>query len=171
MNGLPRRVMNGLPRGLAYLRNVYFSRCCEQGWREYTRWDDGEWVRADPGKKTDGPHYNAFIADPFLFHHQGTNWLFYETVGPEWVASGLKGKIGCFMERVHTYNEISVNGRRLSVFDCQWKTRHPLGVMIEKLTKYLMQGCIINKYFNRHICVAVNRGYAQQSVSSTNQET
>lgn len=87
--------VNGLFR---YMRNVYLSHCCEQGWRAYTRWDDGEWVRANPGKKTDGPHYNAFIADPFLFHHQGTNWLFYETVGPERVASGLKGKIGCFKE-------------------------------------------------------------------------
>jgi len=81
-----------------YLRNVYLSRCCEQGWRAYVRKGDGKWVRADPGKKTEGPHYDAFIADPFLFHHKGTNWLFYETVGPERVASGLKGKIGCFKE-------------------------------------------------------------------------
>ncbi len=37
----------------------------------------------------------------------------------------------------HTYNEICYNGRKLSVFDIQYKTRLPMGKMLQSLIKRL----------------------------------
>ena len=42
----------------------------------------------------DGPWNAGYCADPFLFRHNGENWLFYETLD----AKG-KGVLGCFRER------------------------------------------------------------------------
>ena len=52
--------------------------------------DGGRPIWVDPGKHD---WHRAFVADPFLFHYNSVNWLFYETVDFNW-----KGKIGCFKE-------------------------------------------------------------------------
>ena len=73
-----------------YLHDAWYAHGYEQGWRSYTQIDGGKLVWANPGKHE---WHRAFVADPFLFHYKGSNWLFYETVGADW-----KGKIGCFRE-------------------------------------------------------------------------
>ncbi len=82
--------ISGMFRLFRYLRNAWYAHAYEQGWRSYTQVDDGRLVWANPGKHD---WHKAFIADPFLFRYNDSNWLFYETVGADW-----KGKIGCFKE-------------------------------------------------------------------------
>ena len=64
----------------------------QDGWRSYTRYGDGEWQLA--GFKGKEPWRDRFCADPFLFRHDGANWLFYETV----LKGSRKGVIGCLKE-------------------------------------------------------------------------
>lgn len=60
-----------------------------ENWRSYTRMGDEKLIRA---KFPRGEKWHAdFCADPFLFHHEGNNYLFYETTDK----SG-KGMIGVF---------------------------------------------------------------------------
>ena len=77
-------------RLLARIRNVICSCFYELWWETYTQVNGGQLKWANPGCHE---WHRPFVADPFLFHHQGTNWLFYETVNDKWV-----GKIGCFKE-------------------------------------------------------------------------
>ena len=79
-------------RFLRYLRNGWYAYAYEQGWRSYVQRDGGTPMWADPGRQ--GHDWKrSFVADPFLFHYKGANWLFFETVGSDW-----KGKIGCLKE-------------------------------------------------------------------------
>lgn len=53
-----------------YLRNVYLSRCCEGGWRAYTRKGDGKWMRAEafgPERYMYGNPTDVFEYEKFLF--------------------------------------------------------------------------------------------------------
>lgn len=61
----------------------------ETGWDTYVRFGEGEWerVKFPHGEKW----HKRFMADPFLFYHQGAVWLFYETVD-----LNNKGILGCF---------------------------------------------------------------------------
>lgn len=96
---------------LTYFYDVYLARCCVQGWRAYTWVDGGEMTWVNPGKHD---WHRAFVADPFLFHWQGANWLFCETVGVDW-----KGKIACFKE---------VNGKWVNqgiVLENPWHMSYP----------------------------------------------
>lgn len=64
----------------------------QDGWRSYTRFDDGELQLAGFSMKESW--HDRFCADPFLFRYDGFNWLFYETV----TKGARKGVIGCFKE-------------------------------------------------------------------------
>ena len=59
-------------------------------YRTFVRLNGGE---AHPVEMGRGPWNSDYCADPFLFRHGGTNWLFYETLDK----SG-KGVLGCFKE-------------------------------------------------------------------------
>lgn len=62
-----------------------------QGWQSYT-WYEGKEVKlAGFGKRA--KHRELFCADPFLFHYQDANWLFYETVN-----KAGKGMLGVLKE-------------------------------------------------------------------------
>lgn len=97
--------MEKISRFLIYLHNFYLSRCCYGGWRVYLNRNNDKYEWIDPcyfdknvSTKDKAVSFHSFMADPFLFHTKGHNWLFFETVGPEVVQSGLKGKIGCLKE-------------------------------------------------------------------------
>lgn len=76
-------------RKIIALFHIYLK---QDGWRSYTRYGDGNWNLAGfKGKET---WRDMFCADPFLFRHDGANWLFYETV----LKGSRKGVIGCLKE-------------------------------------------------------------------------
>ena len=64
----------------------------QDGWRSYTRYGDDKWQLAGFNKKESWR--DMFCADPFLFRHDGCNWLFYETV----LKRSRKGVLGCLGE-------------------------------------------------------------------------
>ena len=110
---------------ISYLKKVYRADCCEHGWRTYCRRGTDIWCLN--GRRTgieslvarNQPHFVAFMADPFIFHCKGTNWIFYETVGPECVDSGLKGKIGCLKDCGGHWENVGV------VLDLPWHLSYP----------------------------------------------
>ena len=62
------------------------------GYRSYTYYNDSGLCLVGFNKKESW--HEKFCADPFLFRHEGYNWLFYETV----TKGTRKGVIGCFKE-------------------------------------------------------------------------
>lgn len=58
--------------------------CFYHGWSSHVSKDGGQLMRVG---------WMRFCADPFLFHWQGTNWLFYESLDKKG-----KGYIGCYKE-------------------------------------------------------------------------
>lgn len=67
------------------------ARLGRERYRVFVRLNGGKALPVEMGK--DGPWDPDYCADPFLFRHGGTNWLFYETLD----RSG-KGVLGCFKE-------------------------------------------------------------------------
>lgn len=65
-------------------------RLCRERYRTFVRLNGGEARPVDMGR---GPWNSDYCADPFLFRHEGINWIFYETLDK----SG-KGVLGCFRE-------------------------------------------------------------------------
>lgn len=82
-----RYVSKRICNGFAHITR---ANLCELRWDTFVRKDDGKLIKLNPGKHK---WHRQFVADPFLFQHEGTNWLFYETTDENWV-----GKIGCFKE-------------------------------------------------------------------------
>lgn len=62
----------------------------QDGWRSYTRLNQGKWNLVKLPRER---WQRTFCADPFLFRHQGTNYLFFETM--TWDG---KGMLGCAKE-------------------------------------------------------------------------
>lgn len=95
-----------------YAFDVFQSRFYELGWRSYVRYGDGPLIHAKIGRHD---WHRQFVADPFLFRHDGTNWLFFETLDKK----VYKEKLGCFKE---------VNGKwipRGIVLEQPWHLSYP----------------------------------------------
>ena len=65
-------------------------RLCRERYRTFVRLNGGDARSVGMGR---GPWNSDYCADPFLFRHEGINWIFYETLDK----SG-KGVLGCFRE-------------------------------------------------------------------------
>lgn len=74
------KIKRAIRVALSYLRAYLFY----HGWSSYV-WKDGK-IPLKVGNL-------RFCADPFLFHWQGANWLFYESLDKKG-----KGYIGCYKE-------------------------------------------------------------------------
>lgn len=96
LNPLVRAVRNirkskfAVKRVCRSISNLVRTHLCELRWDTYVRKGDGRLVKLDPGKHK---WHRQFVADPFLFKYNGSNWLFYETTDENWV-----GMIGCFKD-------------------------------------------------------------------------
>lgn len=66
--------------------------CYRRSWVTFISYPrSGDVIQLDMGKSD---RHTDFCADPFLFRHEGRNWLFYETLTHQG-----KGIIGCFEEK------------------------------------------------------------------------
>lgn len=74
---------------LIWLREIRHRLFIER-WRAFVRRDGGAVEPIEMGR---GEWNRFYCADPFLFRHQGVNWLFYETLDKRG-----KGVLGCFKE-------------------------------------------------------------------------
>lgn len=78
-------------RLLRVLRNYLHAYTHFQGWRSYVWYVGGAVELAGFARRA--KHRKLFCADPFLFHYQEANWLFYETVN-----KAGKGMLGVLKE-------------------------------------------------------------------------
>ena len=86
-----RTIFHKLIRWSSIFARYFHAYTHFQGWRSYTRGGDEEVKLAGFAKRA--KHRELFCADPFLFHYQDANWLFYETVN-----KAGKGMLGVLRE-------------------------------------------------------------------------
>ena len=79
-----RTVLGKVRRGIRIIASYLRAYVFYHGWSSYVSCDGGKPHRVGNLK---------FCADPFLFHWQGANWLFYESLDKK-----EKGYIGCYKE-------------------------------------------------------------------------